>query len=281
MSTLLTPSGEELIILLNATFIPPTIFADTNITFGTPTPAPEGATDYDTVVFGTGIPGRGYYGSAEIHYTRCPLSNLAGLVALYSTAPFTLAIIVDQLNSQFDTFLDVSDFVPPTIPTLTAGQMATVTLTAASSSLGWEGSVDIVINYGKPFLPSVIGSNKLFVLTDGLNAANGQVSGPVIMADLDFTSFRDALAIVTQNPGTSFAFAGFADPNAIYNVCLAIGLPPIPLPQYGWTGVADYATSAVAGSNTNFDRVVVMTSNVRSRYYPGPLYFHYNLLDNR
>lgn len=279
----LTPSGEQIIILLNETFVPPTIFADTNLLFGTPTPAPDGATDYDTVVIATGIPGRGYYGTAEIHYTRCPLSNLEGQVVLYSTSVFTLQAICDQMNALFDTFLDPTDFDTPTIPTLSPGQMATVTLTAASASLGWEGSVDVTINYGKPYLSTAISSNRLSVLSDTMPTASGAPNlGSTIMFTQDWTSYRDALALKTYNPGFWYAYTGFTDYVTISNVLKQIGLPAVPQPAWFNTSIGDYPTSQVAGANTKFDRVVVLNSYViRSAYWPGNMYFHYNLLDNR
>lgn len=278
MSTF-TPSGEMLVVLLNETFIPPTIFADTSISFGIPTDAPDGATDYDTVVIGTGIPGRGYYGTAEIHYTRVPLSNLESLVSLNSLDPFTLDVIVSMLNAQYNTFLDDSDLEDVTLPVLNPGDSATVTLTAAPDSLGWKGSVDITINYGKPFIASVVSSRSLAVLSDGL--IPGQpLSGIQMLFDIDFTSYRDSLAVTAYEAGTVWAFNGFADYDTLADVFVRIGLPAFPAPTWSF-GVADFPTSQIADSNQDFDRVVVMSKVSSGKFAPGPLYFHYNLLDNR
>lgn len=276
----MTPSGEQLVILLNESFVPPTIFTDTNLVFGAPTDAPEGATDYDTVVVATGQPGRGYYGPAEIHYTRVPLSNLEGLITLYSEAAFTLQNICDQMNSQFGTFLDPTDFQTPTLPTLSPGQSGSATLVAASTSLGWKGQFDIALNYGKPFLNSAIAVKYLNVLTDALTGTNGYLNGATFMANIDFTSFRDALKPKLYYPGSWYAYWGFTDWPTVQSICNKIGIPAFPGPAWN-SQVADYATSQLTAANKNFDRVVVLGPIQGGRFWPSSLYFHYNVLENR
>lgn len=278
--SVLTPSGEQLVILLNETFTPPTIFSDANISFGTPTVAPDGSTGFDTIVIGTGIPGLGYYGTAEIHYTRCPLSNLGSSITLNSETAFTLDMLCSMLNSQFATFLDPTDLVPITIPPLTIGNSEQVTLTAADSSLGWEGSVTITLTYAKPYLKSVIGNVELATMTDALTGSSGFLNGKQFLASIDFTSYRDAIKPTLFNSGLWYANWGFADYTSLSDVCSAIGIPSFPQPDYR-SSVTDYATSAVPDSNQSFDRVVVYNQVLGGKFYPGPIYFHYNLLDNR
>jgi hypothetical protein len=274
----MTPSGEQLIILLNETFIPPTIFSDTNLVFGTPSAAPEDATDYDTVVDVTGVPGRGYFGDAEIHYTRVPLSNLDGLVSLASLDDFTLASIASLMNAAYGTFLDASDFVPQDIASPTQGNSSTVTLVAADTSLGWKGQVDITITHDKPHLNVAISNQRLNVLTDG---ASYYLNGRDYLWNFDFTSLRDAIAPKYFPINQSFGYSGFTDFATLADVCTKLGIPAFPQPNWVNTNVADYATSQIADSNKNFDRVVIYAPILGGRFYQSSLYFHYNVLENR
>lgn len=274
----LTPSGEKLIVLLNETFLPPVIFSDQNLSFGDPSPAPQGAVGYDSVVIATGVPGRGYYGTAEIHYSRCPLSNLKD-ATIASIDGFTTDSIIAALNAQYKTFLSLADIdTISNIPTLTQGQSATVTLNALPTSLGWEGSTTVTLLHDKPYLSSVVVNQELAVLTDG--KTNGFVDGRAVLFNIDFTSYRDALALTQYYPGQWYGWTGFADYNALIEVCQLIGLPWFPEPSYGY-GITDNPTSAIPDSNKNFDRVVMYQRVASGLFTPGPIYFHYNILENR
>lgn len=274
----MTPSGEQLVILLNETFVPPTIFSDTNLVFGTPSAAPEDATDYDTIVTATGVPGRGYFGDAEIHYTRVPLSNLAGIVSITSLDNFTLDSIAQLINAAYGTFLDASDFVPQDITTPPLLGSSTITLVAADTSLGWKGSVDITITHDKPHLNTVIANQRLNVLTD---EANYYLNGRDYLWNFDFTSLRDAIKPKLYIIGNGFAYNGFTDYTTLSEVCTKIGIPAFPNPSWINTNVADYATSQIADSNKNFDRVVIYAPVWGGRFYTSAMYFHYNVLENR
>jgi hypothetical protein len=274
----MTPSGEQLVILLNETFVPPTVFTDINLVFGTPTDAPDGATDYDTVVIATGQPGRGYYGTAEIHYTRVPLSNLEGLLTLYSETGFTLQSICDGLNNEFATFLDPTDFQSVTIPNIPVGGSGQITLVAADSSLGWKGQFDLPLTYGKPQLKGAIASNKLAVLSDGLST---WLDGRLFLWNFDFTSLRDAIKPKYYPINQYIGYSGFTDFATLSSVCLKLGIPGFPNPGWVNTGVSDYSTAQIADSNKNFDRVVIYSPVWGGRFYRSSLYFHYNVLENR
>ncbi|BDD79841.1 hypothetical protein [Burkholderia phage FLC9] len=275
----MTPSGEQLIILLNETFIPPTIFSDKNLVFGTPSAAPEDATDYDTVVTATGVPGRGYWGSAEIHYTKVPLSNLDGVVSLASLDNFTLDSIAQLMNAAYGTFLDASDFVPQDITTPPLLGSSTVTLVAADTSLGWKGQVDITITHDKPHLDVAISNQRLNVLTDA--AKNRYLNGRDYLWNYDFTSLRDAIKPKYYAINQFIGYSGFTDYTTLSNVCLKLGIPWFPNPNWVNTGVSDYATSQIADSNKNFDRVVIFSPVLGGPFYQSAMYFHYNVLENR
>jgi hypothetical protein len=270
-----TPSGDRLTQLLNETFLPPKLFSDQRISFGVPTVAV--ADDYDTVVFADAIPGMGYYGSAEIHYTRVPLANIGDAVTLQSEDQFTLDSIAAQLNGMLDTFLASADFVPVAIPTLEQGQTAPLTLTAADSSLGWKGSVDITLSFDKPQISSVINPKALSTLKSNI-PDSGIINGKALMFNVDFTSYRDAL-IPVQRPYGATYYYGFADYAALAGVCRLIGIPGFPDADV-YHPATDHATSSIADSNQSFDRVVTLPIASGSMA-PSVLYFHYNVLENR
>jgi hypothetical protein len=273
--TTFTPSEEQLVIELNQTFLPPKIFDDTRISFGTPTAVT--ASDHDTEVVATGIPGRGYYGTALIKYTRVNLAALTGLVTLYSLNDFTLDVVCSMMNSQLGTFLAPVDFQPPTFPTIGAGSSATVTLVADPSSIGWTGQVDIVLTHDKPRLDQVVGVKSLIPLKW---PTWPYVNGRDFLWNIDFTSYRDAIKPTLQPmwPLPAPGGWGFADYASLIDVCTRIGVPWFP--NTGWTNqVSDNATSQVADSNQSFDRVVVMGYVPAGKFYPGPLYLHYKTFD--
>lgn len=275
MSTF-TPSGDKLIILLNETFNPPKLFSDQRISFGVPV-AVEDASDYNTVVDASAIPGMGYYGDAEIHYTRVDLSRI-GNVTIRSLNPFTLEYIVSVLNAQFNAFLDVKDLQPVTIPDVPVGGAVSLVLTADSASLGWIGQVSVSLSHDKPTLDSVINPKALSVQQSNL-PSDGHLNAVALMYNVDFTSYRDALRL-KQGIDAGLPIWGFTDYPAIADVCKRIGIPGIP--NAAWNAqLRDVATNQHPMANPKFDRVVVMDYVQGGIYFPGPLLFHYNLLENR
>jgi hypothetical protein len=257
------------------------LLLNTRISFGTPVAVD--APDHDTEMEVDGIPGRGYYGSAIVMYSRVSLTTLADIVNISSLQPFTLQTIVSMLNAQFDTFLDVTDLETPTIPVLAEGDSEVITLVAAADSPGWKDQVDITITYGKPALNSIIGGDRLNTLADplqGFDNLPGYINAVNQLYYIDFTSMRDSLKVVTITPfWPIMSGQGFADYATLSDVCIKLGIPWFP--NAGWQNqVADYATSQVPGSNQDFDRVVVMSYvPPGSVFFPGPLYFHYNQFD--
>lgn len=277
MTNVFTLSEQKLTDLLNISNLPPKLFDHTRLTYGAPQAV--AGSGYDTQVVATGIPGKGYYGDQTISYSRIDLSVLASKVSLFDVNPFTVDSIVSMINAQYATFLETSDLVPPSIPTLTqGGASGTVTLTADTSSIGWKGTVDITITYGKPPLTSVIGSKMLSTLKW---ADYPYRNGLEMLWKIDFTSFRDALAVKYYQANPIYlSFNGFTDYEKISDICIKLGIPWFPGP--GWNQqVSDHATSEVPGSNTAFDRVVVMAPVQAGffRTYDGALYFHYNNFD--
>ncbi|MDR3392202.1 MAG: hypothetical protein P4L77_10770 [Sulfuriferula sp.] len=279
MTNVFTPSEVQLTNLLNITNLPPKLFDATRLTYG---PASSVAGDgFDTQVTATAIPGMGYYGEQVVSYTRINLNVLEAQVNLYSLSGFTLASIVSMLNAQFDTFLDVVDLVPATIPELSAGQSEVVHLAADPASIGWQGSVDITITYGKPQMNAVIGQKSLNTLKW---ADYPYRSGLEMPWNTDFTSMRDSLKPTLYGTG-QYAYYGFADYETLSDICTKLGFPWFPPPNWQ-EQVGDYATTSpqAAGSNTAFDRVVIY-GPIQSGFFNywngfnGYFYFHYNNFD--
>lgn len=272
-----TKSADKLTVLLNETFLPPKLFSDKRISYGTPI-AVE-ANDYDTIVEATSIPGMGYYGVADIHYTRVPLGNILTVnsleeLILFSEETFTMQKVCDQLNAQFGTFLDPVDLAPLTFPDLSSGQSATVTLTAADDSLGWNGSVALTITHAKPVLEAVIGNRKLAVL--GWKEYP-KMTGRDWLFHIDFTSCRDIMLPV-QDP-VSFWW-NYADYDRFLDVCVKAGIPPFPAISTGQGVTMTVSpTSAVPDSNQAFDKVLVVNVASSGYFYGTPLYFHFNEFD--
>lgn len=265
----MSQSSEKLIILMNETYFPPTEFDDTRITFGTPTAVDEDGWNTELPV--DGIPGKGYFGEATVKYTRVPLSRMLPVsgtgITLNSQDPFTLDIVCNQLNALSGAFVDPADLEDVTFPTLTPGESSPVTLTAADDSIGWIGTVDITVLNALPNLSNVVGTTALPVLT-WAGTPPGMITGRAFLWTQDFTSLRDALL---PDPDTQ----SYTDWDSLQSSLLnRLGMASFPPGK-----IIDYATSDVADSNQDFDRVVVQASVMSTNQLIGPIYYHYNTFD--
>ncbi|MNR38220.1 hypothetical protein D3C85_1563020 [compost metagenome] len=81
----------------------------------------------------------------------------------------------------------------------------------------------------------------------------------------DFTSVRDAIALSK----TGY----YADWDALQAACTYMGIP-----SWGQNRIVDKATSEVPDANPAFDRVVIQSS-VLGNQIEGPIYLHYNVLE--
>lgn len=256
---MIATGSDKLRELLNNTFTPQFPFNNENISFDN---LASVTGTRNTSLSVTGVPGNGYFNTVQLRYNRIDLSALAPNLVIYKEGLVTLEEISIFLNSTQDASIGVEDLVNNPIPVLNEGDSLTYTLVASPTSLGWLGSYDITLTWGKPQLVAVISSKEL----DTLKQPGDNQDYPSAWAFLyyqDFTSYRDALAIKN---GT------YADPLAVQSITSALGLPD-------WvTGAAvDLPTSAVANSNQNFDRVVVQQAIDANGLY-GPIYFHYNTI---
>jgi hypothetical protein len=253
-------SSEKLIDLLNTEFTPQKEFTDKNLRFETP--AEEVTEDYNTKMVVKGVPGKGYYGSVELKFRRVPLSVIGDDVELRKEGQFTMEEICDMLNSSRNTFISEPELEPIEIPNLTVGQSFVIKLIAKSDSMGWTGSQDITIRFGKPFLSVVIARNSLVAVTPPGERYDVPAAWALLFYQ-DFTAFRDSLKI---DPKTG----RFVDATAIHEVTHKLGIPSW---AEMWPG--DYPTSAIPESNQAFDRVV-RQDYVGSGKMAGPIFFHYN-----
>lgn len=246
--------------LLNKTFAPQKEFTADNIQFQQP--SVEVTDDYNTVLGVKGNMGKGYYGFVTVKYKRVDLAELGTAIELRKEGQLTLPEICDMLNSTSDTFLAESDLLPASIPNLLPGESHTVLLEANPDSIGWTGSVEITIRYGRPFLRAVLGRNTLTAITPPGERYDAPAAWAMLFYQ-DFTSIRESLRI---DPVTNL----YTDALAVQSVTSKLGIP-----NWAVANPRDYPTSAVPDSNQNFDRVVVQNYVGTSAMY-GPLYLHYN-----
>jgi hypothetical protein len=288
-----TDSKQKLILLLNDTFNPPKIFSDQRISFGAPQ-AVDGQDTYDTEVQANAIPGMGYYGSALVRYTRVDLS-VHPVLQLSSLDQFTLDAICTQFNGLNGSWLTANDLLPPTIPTVAQDESAPLVLEAAPNSLGYKGTITVTLQHAAPQLASYV-HNRVLMAQLGLSFDDyGHATGRDWYWNIDFTSMRDALVLKpvyqtfrsAQGTYQAQIYTTITDVQAIYTVLRKLGYPVFGAPgiRYAkgysyYQSASDQPTSAVADSNKNFDRVVIIGegdgANPRS-----PVYLHYNILENR
>lgn len=286
-------SAQRLILLLNDTFNPPKIFSDQRISFGAPN-AVDGEATYDTEVQANAIPGMGYYGNALVRYTRVDLS-VHPVLQLASLDQFTIDTICTQFNGLNGSWLTPNDLLAPTIPTIPQDESAPLVLEAAPNSLGYKGTITVTLQHAAPQLASYV-HQKALTAPIGLTFDKyGHATGRDWYWNLDFTSLRDAMVLKpvyqtyqsSRGPFQAQIYTGLTDVQAIYTVLRALGYPVFGAPGgryskgvYYYQSASDQPTSAVADSNKNFDRVVVIGEGDGANP-SSPVYLHYNILENR
>lgn len=236
-----------------------------NITPQVPVPL-EGNEKHNTQVTIDGVPGRIYVGSQTLLYKRISLTEVLDGLQLRNVVPFTTQMVLDMVNTQMGLFITLDDLEPFTPPELALNETAALTLVSKPSSFGFLGSVEIELKYGRTLLESVIGIRLLKLFSHPNNPDLNKQSGRMVTWGIDFTSLRDSLKV---NPLTR----SYTDWETFQSACIYLQIP-------SWNKgiITDNATASVPDSNQAFDRVIIQTA-VNSAYILGPLYFHYNLLD--
>jgi hypothetical protein len=258
------PSATSKIIEeLNVLNVPPKTFTEMNVSLqDIEVVATETANTKLTV---KSVPGRGYYNEVDIYYKRLVLGDIIQAADVRSLEEFTPASVVKLINGAFGLFLTVDDFEPFTPPTVANGESEELVLTAKPDSRGFIGSAVINLTHSKAFLDSIVGI-KILPVRNHPDVVNSKMSARMVTWDVDFTSLRDA--IKPTSPGQRYT-----DWAALQNACSYLGIP-------GWNEgyITDYPTSAVPDSNPRFDRVVVQ-AGFYSDQMIGPMYLHYNILE--
>lgn len=256
-------STSKIIEELNALNLPPKTFTDINISLqDIEVIETETANTKLTV---KSVPGRGYYNDVDIYYKRLVLGDIIQNADVRSLEEFTPESVVQLLNGAFGLFLTVDDFEPFTPPVVANGDVEELTLTARATSRGFIGGAVINLTHSKAFLDSIVGL-KILPVRNHPDVVNSKMSARMVTWDVDFTSVRDA--IKPTNPGQRYT-----DWAALQTACSYLGIP-------GWNEgvITDYPTSAIPDSNPAFDRVVVQ-AGFYSDQMIGPMYLHYNILE--
>lgn len=236
-----------------------------NVAPQTPVPL-EGDEKHNTQVTIQGVPGRTYIGEQTLLYKRISITDALADLQLRNIVPFTTQMVVDMVNTQLGLFITLDDLEPFTPPELALNETKTLVLTSKADSFGFIGEVEISLMYGRTLLQSVIGIRLLKLFAHPNDPTLGKQSGRMATYGIDFTSLRDSLL---PNPLTR----SYTDWDTFQSACIYLKIP-----SWNQGTIVDQPTSAVPDSNQAFDRVVIQTS-VNSAYILGPLYFHYNLLD--
>ncbi len=254
-------SKEKLLDLINESNLPPKVLNHINVRFTGVVPADESGATILTVA---GVPGRGYSGQVDLTYNRLNLTEILDGKTVRSPDQLNPSSFLELINSAYNLFLTAIDVGEITIPVLGEGEYAQLTLEANEDSLGFVGVANIRLEFGKSWLDQVVGNRNLNELRHPITVSY-KMSSRMLTWSKDFTSVRDA--IVVSKAGY------YTDWTALQAACTYMGIP-------GWdqNRITDHATSDIPDANPEFDRVVIQNS-VQSAYIDGPIYLHYNVLE--
>lgn len=265
-------SRNRLFTAMNEQFLPPKLFEDVRIAFGTPEALTEEPYRGLTRIQVSGKSGKGYYGSVSLDYRRLDVVSLTdiseGMIELRKYNGWTVSDFTRQLNGLFNAGLSDAEIVVndgQPIITPEPGQSLDTTIRVTADSVAWYGEVPVRITNAKAYFTAMLPEKEL----DAIQFPHGKRDYPaawVSMYYMDFTAYRDAIAIdsVTRQ---------FKKPELVLDLMKRLGFPSFEVSD----GV-DRATMDVPESNQTFDRVVVLQGTGNQQFY-GPMYFHYNLFD--
>ncbi len=258
-------SNEKILSLVNDSNAPPRLLTAENVSFDLP--VPDVGITWDTKVILKSVPGQGYVGDAELFYTRISLESLGLPPTLLSVSGFSKETILGMFNGVLGSFVGVDDLEPFEVPDIALDETKTITIIAKETSLGWRGTAEITLSYGRSHLDAIV-INRLLPVRVHPNATSGLPNARWLSDKFDFTSFRDAFQPVYRSSELSTLF----DPEAIQNVCKLLGFP-----DFVPSNIVHSFTASVDDANKDFDAVVIVT--IDSNGMVGPLYLHYNLFD--
>lgn len=196
----LTPSKQDVLNYVNSTNSTTYVLAD--LVFGTPAPT-EGSwqgnvTTKNTVLRIAAAPGGTYQGSVVVVYDRLNLASLANIPGFKprATNPATTHDILGGIRYFTGLNLSVDD-IEPTPMTDNGDGTYTGTLTAKAGSLGWYGSIQVIVQKGGDRLSDLITDAEL----DGLNyptASSTDVYGSLYTYPYDFTPYKATLDAIVD-----------------------------------------------------------------------------------
>lgn len=252
-------NSERLIIVLNDQFLPPKEFTEKRLSFGDAQVSTDN--DRNTKLEIDGIPGKGYYGAVEVYYNRLVLTDYLTSFSFRSDQLITKETVVTSLAARYGLEISPDDFVDVDIPVLGEGENTYITLEVKPESIQWVGSIQCYLEYGKAWLDASVTQTSLDRLAHP-NPAPTKAYGKMATWGYDFSGIQTALKPTSTGD--------YADWGTVATLCAVLGIP-----QWVKGKVIDQPTSAVPGSNTDFQRVVIQ-NQVISGLMQGPLYFHYN-----
>jgi hypothetical protein len=255
-------SSDQLLQLINDANLPPKLLTTKNVSFGTV--AIEDDPDYNTSLLVSGVPINGYSGEVTINYKRLALSDIV-TTTLRTTTTIDKAACVALVNQAYGMFLiedDLEDFTPPTLDS--SNPSATISLTANVNSIGFTGTVDLIVQYGNAYLDGVIYVRALPTLVHPITVPDRQ-SARMVTWNKDFTSVASAI-----KPDSTTST--YSDWDTVQTVASSFGIPAWPIGP-----VTDNEVSAISDANPAFDRVVIQKS-IYTNDLEGDLYFHYNVI---
>lgn len=179
-----------------------TTFTDAQVEFGTPALTngswQGNTTTKNSVVRLTAKEGSGFEGTTIVAYDRLKLDDLANLqgVKIRANKPTSTIDLLAGFKYYAGMILTADD-IEPTPLTDNGDGTYSGTLTAKSSSLGWIGSLPIVVTQGGLRMDELVVDTDL----DGLNyptASNTDVYGPLYTYPYDFTPYKATLDAIVD-----------------------------------------------------------------------------------
>lgn len=236
---------------------------------------PSAATGWrNTSVRVRGAQGEGYEDQFTLFYDRLKISSVIhpahptqrfeAKFVTFTARTFhqALPIISNTYGVELATW-DVADAALPSVEVPNA--VALVTLNMLPTSPAYVGSVQLRLARGKPLLEEGVTQPVLAPCNHPIDPAENKICIDMVTFGLDFTAYKSALVV------TGGGMPKWEELRAVLD---ALDIPFYPAPEVNT--VVDQPTSAVAGSNRDFDRVVVQ-SGINAEGVKGTAYYHYNV----
>jgi hypothetical protein len=255
---------DELYALINDAVVVPYALSARNSVLGEVTGVP---TPTMTI---TGITGKGFTGEGTVIYDKMRIDELiTDDLVVRSRTTLSNEAFIALVNATFSLYMTVDDLESFVLPEYSQDTEFNITLTAKGESLGWYGTAVVRFAYGTPLLSSAVYNRILSVMKHPAGFTNiSSRSGRAITYNLDLTVFRDELTSIASNQ----RWVSLTKLNQYL------------MSQFGLSinnnvGVVVRSTAEVAGSNPDYDYVIVYNGSVSGGY--GPLYLHWNDLEGR